>query len=127
MKRTLMLAILWSVLLPGCGLYGQDNPRSDLLAARQVYSTTVNTLTVLRTQAAFEKDQAEALTGVMKAALASLDRWEAEILLAEKEGRKPDNNAVVLFLTNEYRNLLREMLAAQVAGQRYVANKGGTP
>jgi hypothetical protein len=122
MKRVMLLSLLCLALAGGCVTSGA-NQRADLLAARQMYSGTVNSLAVLRTQGAFKASEGEAVEQAARVSLQILDKWEAELFLAEREGRLLDQYAVANMFADQFRAYLREMIAAQIAAERYIINK----
>lgn len=124
MKRTLLLVFLWSVLLPsaGCGMYGQDNPKADLLAAWTTYSSVIRAVVPFAAQGAFDKPQEAAIRAASDAAVKALDDAQAEVRLAEAEKRPVQMNVFEFFMATA-REEIRKVLAVQVAGERYLETK----
>ncbi|MDD4888887.1 MAG: hypothetical protein PHU85_03070 [Phycisphaerae bacterium] len=121
----LLLLLLLPVLSAGCGLYGND--RADLLAARQTYAGVTNAVATVRERGAFTVSEGRAVKETSAAALKALDRWQAELELSEQMGRAVNTGAVTAMFVDEFRALLREMCAAQIAAQRYIDSRPVPP
>ena len=105
MKRTLLLLAI-ILLVAGCGT--PWTPEAKLLAARESFNGTVNSLTVLRKAGTFTKAEGEELTMVIKLGQATLDEWQAAIEL-----KHPTAGVI-----ERFNYALRSMTAAKIGAER---------
>ena len=117
-----ILLFLLAMAAGGCGLYGADNPKADLLAAWTTYSSVTRAAVPFAAQGAFDEGQTAAIRAASNAAVKALDDAQAEIRLAEAE-KRPVQMSVFDFFMAAAREELRKVLAVQVAGERYLETK----
>jgi nitrogen fixation protein FixH len=120
---TVAMLFLLAMASGGCGLYGNDNPKADLLAARQTYSSVTRSVVPFAAAGAFDEAQETAIRAASDAAIKALDDAEGEIRLAEAEGRPVNQTNVFNFFLAAASEELRKIMAVQIAGERHLEAK----
>ena len=110
------------VLSSGCAGVQWNNtqtwtPEGQLLAARQTFSGTVKSLTVITKAGGFTKEEAVQMQQFVHTAQKCLDRWQAAIELHQPTS----------YLIDQFNIIIQELLAQRIAAERKLSVEPATP